>query len=106
MSQSSFETSEHKAIYERVASEHNTAPEHVYELAHGLHASNHEDNEILNALEKSGIITVTRHKVRKRKSESRARRRRKKILGYLKIVFNIIYVLAFLALVYYLKKNQ
>lgn len=46
-------------IYEEIASEHRSTPQHVYELAHGMPPMGTDDNRILESLKQRKIIHST-----------------------------------------------
>lgn len=64
----SYKDSKFRNVYELIADETDNTPEHVYDLAHGAHVKNHEDNIILDLLEKHKVIKV--HKSKHKKSST------------------------------------
>lgn len=55
-----YTQSERAAIYERIAAQHFTTPQDVYELAHGRRPNSLDDTRVLEALKNEGIIHRTR----------------------------------------------
>lgn len=64
----SYKDSGNRALYEKIAEDAGNTPEHVYELAHGSHVKNNEDNVILGELEKYKIVNVHKTKHKRRSS--------------------------------------
>lgn len=56
-----YTQSERAAIYERIAGQHFTNAQHVYELAHGLRPESLDDTRVLETLKNEGIIHRTRN---------------------------------------------
>lgn len=90
--------SKHAETYQHIADRCDTTYEHVYELAHGIRAKSHEDNEILTLLEEAHIISV-QHPKRKRHSHGKKKHPLRRAL------FNLLYILFFIAFCYYIFKH-
>lgn len=95
MADSNPKSSEHAEIYQRIADRCDTTYEHVYELAHGKHSHNHEDDDILEMLHDEHIISL--HKAKRKRH-----RHGKKKHPLRRALFNLLYILFFLAFIYYI----
>lgn len=78
-----YKDSSNRALYEKIAEDTDSTPEHVFELAHGSHVKNHEDNVILSELEKCKIVNVrkTKHKRRSSNPHDKKKNNMKAIIG-------------------------
>ena len=55
----SYQQSSIASIYEKIASDYNVLPQHVYEIAHGKRAQDKNDRLIFDELVARGIIVNT-----------------------------------------------
>lgn len=55
----SYKKSSHVELYEQIAREFRTSPQHVYELAHGKYAAHYTDKLIREKLISKGLITTS-----------------------------------------------
>lgn len=52
-----YTTSDHAAVYEKIANNLNTSPQHVYEIAHGKGVKTYDDRVIWSELIMENIIS-------------------------------------------------